>query len=126
MDAEDGTTVCTRPGRVGSKGLVEFAPGCGLIDGACMDSEGGIWLASYGGGHVLRFVDGEEVARVEVPTKYPTCCCLGGPDFKTLFITTASTHAAGGDPDLDIVSPDAGAVFQARIEVPGVKESRFG
>jgi sugar lactone lactonase YvrE len=65
----------------------------GFPDGSCVDADACLWNAEYGGSRVVRYTPQGKVDRViDVPTKNPTCCCFGGADLKTLYIT-----AAGGD-----------------------------
>jgi sugar lactone lactonase YvrE len=48
--------------------------------------------------------------------------CFGGPDMRTLFVTTAR-H--GLDPPALARHPDAGRLLALRVAVPGVPVSRF-
>ena len=51
----------------------------GVPDGACLDAEGGLWSARYGGGAVQRYLpDGTADIRIAVPASKVTCCCFGG------------------------------------------------
>lgn len=62
----------------------------GLPDGACVDREGGLWIALWGGSAVVRInAKGEQTHKITLPVAYPTCCAFGGADLKTLFITTS-------------------------------------
>jgi sugar lactone lactonase YvrE len=62
-----------------------------LPDGMCLDSEGMLWVAFWGGQRVGRYnpKTGEPLAHIEVPALNVTSCCFGGADLKTLYITTA-------------------------------------
>jgi sugar lactone lactonase YvrE len=78
-------------------------------DGLTVDAEGGIWVALWGGGAVNRYApDGTLLVTVELPVQQPTSCAFGGPDRKTLFVTTAR-H--GLDDDARDRQPHAGRVF---------------
>ena len=62
----------------------------GRPDGAAVDSEGCYWSAQYEGQRLLRLSPtGEVLAEVATPVPCPTMPCFGGPDLKTLFITTS-------------------------------------
>jgi sugar lactone lactonase YvrE len=93
-------------------------------DGACVDSEGHVWNAIFGGGRVVRYTPCGKIERViELPVLNPTCVCLGGPNLRTLYITTARkflsrTHLRQ--------QPLAGALLAVDVEVPGLLEQRFG
>jgi len=65
------------------------APHPGFPDGSCVDADGCLWNAEYGGARVVRYTPQGKVDRiVEVPAKNPTCCCFGGRALDTLHITT--------------------------------------
>ncbi len=87
----------------------------GMPDGLCMDDEGGVWIALWGGGAVHRYDPAGALSDViDLPAHQVTACTFGGPDGSTLFITT-SREGLG-----DQAEPAAGAVFAAS---PGVRGS---
>ena len=93
-------------------------------DGACVDRDGALWVAIFGGGRVDRYTqDGLLAQRIALPVTNPTCVCLGGPSYQTLFITTArkflSTETLAAE-------PLAGSVLAVEVDVPGLPEKRFG
>src|SRR5690606_7213770 len=62
----------------------------GMPDGLTVDAEGFIWVTYWDGWCVTRFDPAGKVERViNLPVPRPTSCTFGGPDLKTLFITTA-------------------------------------
>ena len=86
------------------------APHPGFPDGSCVDADGCLWNAEYGGSRVVRYTPAGKVDRViDIPAKEPTCCCFGGAALDTLYITTA--NGAG--------------VFAINPGVKGLPESRF-
>jgi sugar lactone lactonase YvrE len=88
----------------------------GLPDGLATDADGGIWSARWGGGVVVRYdPDGRESCRIQVPAKFVTSCALGGPDLRTLYITTARAEEEGGDL--------GGHVFAVEVEWTGLPPS---
>ena len=97
--------------------------GCGLPyggrpDGAAVDSEGAYWSAQYEGQRLLRLSpSGEVLAVVPTPVPCPTMPCFGGPDLKTLFITTARQGRSAQEL---AQHPDAGCVFATRVAVAGL------
>ncbi len=86
------------------------APHPGFPDGSCVDADGCLWNAEYGAARVVRYTPQGKIDRViELPTGAPTCCCFGGAQLDTLYIT--STNGAG--------------VFAVLPGVSGLPESRF-
>jgi sugar lactone lactonase YvrE len=72
----------------------------------------------------VRYTPEGEVERViEVPVSNPTCVCLGGPQLKTLYITTARKFL--GRAQLRN-QPMAGSVLAIDVDVAGMPEQRFG
>ena len=90
----------------------------GRPDGAAVDAEGAYWSAQYEGQRLLRLSPtGQVLAEVFTPVPCPTMPCFGGPDLKTLFITTS--RQGRGQAEL-AQHPDAGCVFAMRVEVAGL------
>ncbi|MBD9572734.1 SMP-30/gluconolactonase/LRE family protein [Ensifer adhaerens] len=96
----------------------------GLPDGSCMDAEGFIWNCRVaGGGCVVRFSPDGRIDRVvDLPCSWPTSCAFGGPQFETLFVTSArftmsDEHLAR--------NPHEGAVFALRPGTYGLPANRF-
>ena len=89
-------------------------------DGAVVDEDGALWCAIWGAGLVARFdPDGALMGAVAVPASQPTCPAFGGPDMRTLFVTTATQ-----DLPADADDPHAGAVFAVETDVRGRPEPR--
>ncbi len=87
-------------------------------DGSAMDSAGRLWNCRYGGGCVVRVApDGGIEGTVELPVPNITTCAFGGPDLRTLFITTARGPRVPGD-------RLAGGLFSVPVDVPGQAENR--
>jgi len=87
--------------------------------GSAIDSAGFLWNCRFGGGCIVRLAPDGAVDRVvEMPVRNITTCTFGGPDLRTLFITTASIVAPPGD-------RLAGSLFALDVDVPGVPENRF-
>jgi sugar lactone lactonase YvrE len=93
-------------------------------DGACVDSEGHLWTAIFGGSRVERHSPAGRLDRViDLPVTNPTCVCLGGPDFRTLFITSARKFLDRGQLR---AQPLAGSVLAVEVDIAGLPERRFG
>jgi sugar lactone lactonase YvrE len=90
----------------------------GRPDGAAMDSEGCYWAAMFEGQRLVRLSpDGELIGEVKLPVRCPTMPCFGGPDLKTLYITTSRENRP--PPEL-IEQPYAGCVLALEVDVPGL------
>ena len=90
----------------------------GRPDGAAVDAEGGYWSAQYEGQRLLRLSPtGQVLAEWQTPVVCPTMPCFGGPDLKTLFITTSRQGRSAQEL---AQYPDAGGVFAMRVDVPGL------
>ncbi len=111
IDLDDGSLPA------GRRPLVEFAPGEGQPDGLCLDAEGALWVALWGGGAVARVSpEGEVLARVALPVSQPTSCAIGGAARTTLYVTTAREDLT--DAQL-AAEPLAGRLFCCDVGVAG-------
>jgi sugar lactone lactonase YvrE len=97
--------------------------GAGRPDGSCVDAEGCLWNADYGASRLVRYTPAGKVDRtVDLPVTNPTCCCFGGEDLGTLYVTTATQRLA---PAALAKQPLAGSLLALRPGVRGLAESRF-
>jgi sugar lactone lactonase YvrE len=95
----------------------------GYPDGAVVDEEGCLWSARWGAGEVVRHApDGGVVSRLKVPAGQPSCPAFGGPDRKTLFVTTARE---GLDAAALAKDPHAGHLFVFDSDVAGLPGMPF-
>ncbi len=110
FDAADGSIANRR----------EFAtidPADGFPDGLTVDSEGGVWVALWGGGAVRRYQpDGRLDRVVRLPVTHPTTCAFGGPDLDDLYITSATCALSDEERGRQ---PSAGGLFRHRPGVAG-------
>lgn len=97
--------------------FVTIRHGGGRPDGLTVDSEGAVWVATWPGYGVHRYLpDGTLDAVIPLPVSNVSSIELGGPDLRDAFITTAwellseEEHAA---------QPLAGSLFHTRVDVPG-------
>lgn len=95
-----------------------------LADGMCMDEEGMLWVAIWGGACVNRYnpANGKLIGKVLVAAQYVTSCAFGGVDGKQLLISTA---ADGLTTDELEKFPDSGSLFIARPGVAGLPSNSF-
>ncbi|MCL4343867.1 MAG: SMP-30/gluconolactonase/LRE family protein [Nitrososphaerota archaeon] len=97
----------------------EFGNLPGVPDGMTVDSEGMIWAAHWGGGMVSRWNphNGELLEKVTLPAKNVTSLTFGGPNLKTIFVTTARQ---GLSKEEITDQPYAGSVFMINSNVAGL------
>jgi len=92
-------------------------------DGGTIDAEGFIWVAIWGSWKVVRFApDGGVVGEVRLPVSNPTSCMFGGPDLRTLYVTSAASDLSG---EALSAQPQAGGLFAVDAGVAGLPEIRF-
>lgn len=100
-----------------------FGPGEGVPDGAALDEEGCYWSALFDGWRIARFSpDGEQLAEYRMPVRCPTMVCFGGPQMKTLFITTSRENMSAEEIR---AYPLSGAIFTLPVDVAGVEKPPF-
>ena len=66
--------------------------------------------------------DGSMLAHYAVPALCPTMCAFGGPDLRTVYVTSAR-EKRGAD-ELQRM-PQSGGIFAMRVDVPGLPEPKF-
>jgi sugar lactone lactonase YvrE/DNA-binding IclR family transcriptional regulator len=103
--------------------LTRFDDADGVPDGVAVDAEGAIWCAMWDGWAVRRYLpDGQLDRVVAVPVPRPTSCAFGGPDLKTLYITSARIRLSAVQL---AAAPLSGSIFEFRADVPGTPVSAF-
>ncbi len=72
--------------------IIQFN-GNGSPDGMCMDQDGMLWIAEWGGGQVSKWNpnNGEMISRIKLPCPNVSSCCLD--DLGNLFVTTAKSDS---------------------------------
>lgn len=97
----------------------------GEPDGMTIDAEGKLWVALFGAGQVRRYdpETGALLQTIHVPAPNTSSCAFGGPELKTLFITTGR----GGLTAEQLQKfPLSGNVFAVDPGVAGVPAYFFG
>jgi sugar lactone lactonase YvrE len=109
--AGDGTLGPPRP-------FVRIDPSDGFPDGPAVDSEGFLWISLFSGWQARRYSPaGELVGRVRFPVANITKIAFGGDDLRTAYATTARLHLK---PEALARQPQAGDLFEFRVDVPGI------
>ena len=108
----------------GRRPFVTFDGSAGAPDGMTVDADGCLWVAMFGGFGVQRFSpSGEKLETVVTPgAPQTTCCCFGGPDLDTLYITTAADSIAGVETEGE---SNSGALFAADVDAVGLPTNLF-
>jgi sugar lactone lactonase YvrE len=95
----------------------------GRPDGAAADVEGFYWSAGISAGVLNRWApDGRLDRTIPLPCSNPTMPCFGGPDLKTIFVTSLRHGVAW---DVLAANPLSGGIFAVQVDVPGVPVGRF-
>jgi sugar lactone lactonase YvrE len=95
--------------------LISFTDG--EPDGMCLDADGNLWIAIWGGGRVeCRSPGGGLLATVVTGAPHTTSVAFAGPALDVLVITTATDEL--GPAEL-AAAPDSGRLFTAEVGVTG-------
>lgn len=103
---------------------IEIPEQLGFPDGMCIDREGMLWIAHYGGSGVYRWnpITGELIKKIELPAPHITSCAFGGENLDMLLITTAQENLS-----LEQLKeyPLSGDVFLVKTGTRGFEGNRF-
>lgn len=90
----------------------------GAPDGLCMDQNGKLWVAHYGGFGVYCWdpETGLQLHKVDVPAPHVTSCAFTGPENNELLITTARENLSAEQLQQ---YPQSGGVFLATVPATG-------
>src|SRR6187431_2077335 len=93
-------------------------------DGACVDAEGFVWNAQWGGRRVVRYApDGSKNFVLDMPVSQATCVAFGGKNLNLLAVTSARI---GLNEEAMVQQPQAGNLFIFQTNVTGLPEVWFG
>ncbi|MEU8299010.1 SMP-30/gluconolactonase/LRE family protein [Micromonospora sp. NPDC048909] len=85
-------------------------------DGLTVDADGGVWVALWGSGLLVRYTaDLVPDRALRLPAPLVSNLAFGGPDLRTLFVTTGRSNGV----------EVSGAVFTADVGVRGLPPARF-
>ena len=96
----------------------------GHPDGMTTDAAGRLWIAHWGGSCVTCH-DPEtaaELARIPLPTAHITNVAFGGPEMKTLFVSSARFELSAAQLE---AQPLAGALFAVDTDATGLAANLF-
>lgn len=99
--------------------LIALDPQLGRPDGVAVDVEGCYWSAGVTAGRLNRISpEGALLQSLTLPVAWPTMPCFGGPDLRTLFVTSLRRDEAGQVQD--------GTLISFPVDVAGLPAHRFG
>jgi sugar lactone lactonase YvrE len=105
------------------RAFVDVPADAGVPDGLCVDAEGCVWSAHWGGSRVTRYDPDGRIERViELPAAQITCPAFGGADLDTLYVSSAAIGLSAAD---FARTPDAGGLFALAPGVRGRAPHRF-
>lgn len=84
-------------------------------DGICLDADGAVWYGDVGKKRCVRVREGGEVLQVIDLDRGCFACMLGGPDRRTLFMTTNEWVGSG-----DMGGARKGQVLAVDVDAPGI------
>ncbi len=95
----------------------------GFPDGLTVDAEGFVWSNIVGLGQIRRYDPNGALERtLELPVPRATSCTFGGPEGKTLFVTTARETLSAADLRK---APLSGSLFAVDCDVAGLPSTPF-
>lgn len=105
-------------GELGERELfVDMQPDWGRPDGGAVDAEGCYWGCGVGAARINRFSpEGKLLGWIEMPVTHPTMPCFGGPELKTLYVTSLRENFSPAQIE---ATPLAGSVFAVDLDVAG-------
>jgi sugar lactone lactonase YvrE len=110
-------------GEIANKRMLVEGEATGRPDGGATDVEGYYWSAAVSGGVLNRWApDGRLDRQIPLPVPRPTCPCFGGPDMKTIYVT--SLRAGLSAQELERW-PLSGGIFAVDVDAAGVPVGRF-
>jgi len=95
----------------------------GYPDGMAVDAAGRVWIAQFGGWRIDCYSpQGQLMSSIPFPCSNITKLAFGGPDLRTVFVTTARKGLSEEDLRRQ---PLAGSLFAFRTDTPGLPGNLF-
>jgi sugar lactone lactonase YvrE len=102
---------------------VVMRPEWGRPDGGAVDADGCYWGCGIDAGRINRFSPaGDLITWIELPVTHPTMPCFGGPDLRTMYVTSLRGHLSNEQLAL---TPHAGGLFAFTLDVCGTPVAEF-
>jgi D-xylonolactonase len=110
-------------GTLANKRIFVVFTGSGHPDGMAVDAHGDVWIALFGGGRIERYsAAGVLSDSVHFPCSNITKLAFGGPDLRTVYVTTAWKGLTPAQRERE---PQAGALFTFRSTTPGLVQHAY-
>lgn len=92
-----------------------------MADGLCVDAQGCLWVARWGGGRIERLSpDGDVLSTIELPVAQTSSCAFGGTGLTRLFVTSAREGL-----ELPADEPDGSVYVLDDLDVAGLPVADF-
>ncbi|RDV29348.1 SMP-30/gluconolactonase/LRE family protein [Alteromonas aestuariivivens] len=102
----------------GKRVFARFSETMGYPDGLTVDDQGGLWVAQWGGGGIVRFQpDGTPDLRIALPAPYVTNTSFVASSPGRLYVTTSTLKMSSSEKQ---AFPDAGKLFELDISQTGL------
>lgn len=96
----------------------------GAPNGITVDRQGGIWVAMFGNWSVRRYLpDGTLDREIRLPVPMPTNLAFGGPEMRTLYVTSTYIRVPAGSLN---EAPQSGTMIAIETEFDGMAARCFG
>lgn len=119
-DSPDRAIRCCDYQTMDNDGVFALLEGDGEPDGSCIDSEGQLWNAQWGGRRIVRYAPDGSIDRIIAsPAAQPSCVAFGGPGLDVLYASSA--RVGMNDPG----DADGGLLALAIAGMKGLPENRF-
>lgn len=97
--------------------FIRFEPHWGKPDGMTFDADGGLWVACWDGGCIMRFTpEGQRDRVIELPASQISSCTFAGPNLDRMFVTSAAVN---------VDEPLGGALFEVDPGCRGLPTHRY-
>lgn len=103
--------------------FLDLNEAAGRPDGAACDIDGFYWSAGFSASRLNRFApDGQLASTIPLPTLRPTMPCFGGPEMRTLYVTSLTENVS---PEMLERHPLCGSIVKVEVVTPGAPVHRF-
>jgi len=104
--------------------VIEIGDQDGMPDGMTIDQDDNLWIAHWGGACITHWNPrtGECIKKIKFPVSQVTSLCFAGPNFDTLYVTSASIGLSEAQLEEE---PLAGSLFKLQVDAKGKENNIF-